>query len=126
MDRIEITIPLPPKEVSPNARVHWATKARAVKRQRNDAAMAAMVLSSIRRPKWQAATIQATFYRPRGRVLIDQDNAIASLKASIDGLADAGIFANDRGVTWLPPLQIIGKAAGMACVVLTIEPIRKD
>lgn len=128
-ERIEITIPLPPPAVSPNARCHWATKAKAVKQQRQDAAWAAQVAKAnlscaAGYPVWERATIHATFYRPKGRVAMDQDNAIASLKASIDGLADAGIFANDRNVTWLAPTQVIGKRAGnLARVVLVIEPL---
>lgn len=39
----------------------------------------------------------------------DQDNAIASLKPYLDGLADAGIVSNDRDFTVLPPEMVVSR-----------------
>ena len=107
------TLDLPPADVAPNARVHWSAKARAVRSQRAAAVYklrpvrdedGRLVQSAFRRP----VVLHATFYtgpsahygnrdglyRP-----IDRDNAIASLKATIDGLVDAGVIPNDRAET---------------------------
>ncbi len=45
-------------------------------------------------PHWEAATLTVRWYSTRRRP--DPDNALAMMKASIDGLADALIFQNDR------------------------------
>jgi crossover junction endodeoxyribonuclease RusA len=108
---VNIDLPLPPKETNPNARSHWRPKAAATKRQRSAAAVLARQATQFACYgfPWKAATVQATFYRGRR---IDADNALASLKASFDGLADAGIIANDSGLTHLPVVQVTGKATG--------------
>jgi len=108
---VKIDLPLPPDEVYPNARPHWSAKSRATKKQRQAAAILARQATQFRCYgfPWKAATVQATFYRGRR---IDTDNALASLKASFDGLADAGIIANDSGLTHLPVVQVTGKATG--------------
>lgn len=102
---ITITLPLPHKNLSPNARCHWAAKAKAAKMARYDAkratlrAIALLDLDGL--PLWKSATVQATFYKRTSHVT-DSDNALASLKNAFDGLADAGLIANDRGLTHLP------------------------
>lgn len=79
-------LPWPDRVVSPNARTHWAPKARATKRMRHDAA-------------WSAKQAQIsvgdgpihvilTFYPPDKRRR-DLDGCISSCKAYLDGLADA-------------------------------------
>ena len=52
--------------------------------------------------------VQATFYHKvsRGR---DGDNALASLKAAMDGFTDAGIWADDKHLIHLPVVQAIDK-----------------
>ena len=88
-----ICLPWPPKELSPNARIHWAKKAKITKAYR----AAAHVL-----------TKQAGLVAPEtGRILLvlefvppdrrhrDEDNILASFKAARDGIADA-LGINDR------------------------------
>jgi crossover junction endodeoxyribonuclease RusA len=124
MDAITIILPLPSRTTHPNARGHWAVKARATKQQRQDAYYAALAALDCREPpRWKHATIHAAFYKPNGRVLGDADNCVAWLKASADGIADAGILDNDRGLVWLAPTQIVGKTAGEPRVVVTIKGI---
>lgn len=99
MNQIVIDLPLPAKELSPNSRAHWARKARAVKSYR----WAARVSGSAKRPErpWQLASVlfEFTFRDARRR---DKDNLLSSMKSAIDGLADAGIVANDSQFTFLP------------------------
>lgn len=107
---VNIDLPLPPKEVHPNARCHWRPKAAATKSQRQAAAVLARQATQFACYgfPWKAATVQATFYTGRRR---DADGCLSSLKASFDGLADAGVIANDSGLTHLPVIQVTGKAA---------------
>ena len=123
MPSLEITIPLPPQATRANKRqAHWSQKSRAVKKQRQDAGFAALhALQQAGRkaPNWKHVSILATFHRPQGRPA-DAGNLIHWLKASEDGLQDAKIIQNDRYVTWLPPKEILGKAAAEPKVVLVI------
>jgi crossover junction endodeoxyribonuclease RusA len=100
-DTLTIELPLPPKELSPNARVHWARKADRVKWYRGRAWAEALAAQGRNVRGWKRATVQLTFYRKtRGR--IDTDNALASCKALFDGLTDAGVIEDDCGLTHLP------------------------
>jgi Holliday junction resolvase RusA-like endonuclease len=110
-----IELPLPRQAVNPNARVHHMVKAKATASQRAEsriATLAAMNAAGFAiKPYWRTATVQATFYKPDARVKSDADNSISSLKAVMDGIQDAGLIANDQGLTWLPTKQLIGKEA---------------
>lgn len=118
MNKVVVTLPLPPQANYPNSRTHWKAKMKPKKQQRTDAYYAALSRSP---PKWNRATCQATFYLPRRR---DSDNLLAWLKSSFDGLEDAGIIANDRGLIHLPVEQVTAKAAnGRREVVITITSV---
>lgn len=83
---IELILPWPPTSLSPNARTHWATLAKAKKAYRHACAITA---------KSQGATkitadklhLTITFFAPTRREF-DLDNALARIKAGLDGLAD--------------------------------------
>lgn len=109
---ITVTIRLPSRDLSPNGRCHWARKARAVKAYRN-AAWAESLIAMTQNmpiPRWKRATIEATYYlRDRRGLVSDQDNRISSLKSAVDGLVDAGILADDRGVTWKPVAVLVDR-----------------
>lgn len=120
---IKITLPLPPRTLSPNGRCHWATKARAVKKYRSDAkvaALAAMNEAGVNPPNWNAAKASVTFYK-RTAHKGDSDNLTASLKAGFDGIADAGVIANDAGLMPMPPT--VSKDAANPRVEIVIEPL---
>lgn len=106
---MKITLPLPNKNLSPNARCHWRVKAKATKRARADACIAGYCECRGSRPRWSSATVQATFFF-RSKIRRDRDNLLASLKAVFDGLADSGLIANDSGLTHLPVKIEIDKA----------------
>jgi Holliday junction resolvase RusA-like endonuclease len=107
---IRLVLPLPPPELSPNARVHHMAKARKIKAYRALALAAGIkaVLAARKTPNWHKATVQPTFYHARRRDR-DGDNLTASLKAAFDGAADAGIIANDKGLTQLAAIQRIDR-----------------
>ena len=120
---ITITLPLPPRALHPNARKHWRAKMKPKKDQRLEAYWSARAVISeqvgpLQVLNWKLAEVQSTWYLARRN---DADNLIAWLKATNDGLADAGIVDNDRGFIFMPPKQVTGKAAkGRREVVLTI------
>lgn len=84
---IELSLPWPLRELSPNARCHWAVKASVVKRARIQAAWATREKTKPQ-PSWQSASVSYTFCPPDYRRR-DRDNLIASMKAATDGIADA-------------------------------------
>jgi len=106
MTELEIMLPLPPKQLSPN----WGTwggnhaaKMRVVKTYRATVATLALATSRCCRPYWTQATAQLTFYWPDRRRR-DVRNAEAAFKAGEDGLVDAGIIKDDCAtvLTWEP------------------------
>ena len=117
-ESIVITLPLPAKCLSPNARAHWRTKAKAVKEYRLRAWGEALEATECQMPRWTAATVQATFYHPQRRRR-DSDNCLASLKPAFDGLADAGLIENDCGLTHLPPILLIDPEYPRVMLVVT-------
>lgn len=100
-----ITLPLPPRELHPNSRPHWRTKAKHTKAYRH-ASWAACPFD--RHARWKEATVQATFYFKDARRR-DRDGMLSSLKAAFDGLADAGLIADDSGLTHLPVIVKVDK-----------------
>lgn len=112
MKPIVITLPLPPKELSPNckpiSRGAALKKGRIVKEYRTRCGFEAIAVCSSR-PKFAKVAVQPTFFYPTNRNR-DGDNSNASIKNAIDGaLADAEIVRNDSGVTLLPPIFSIDK-----------------
>jgi len=94
-DTLTVTLSLPPKALSPNARSHWAAKARAVQAHRGEAfLMAGRAVAGVDKggQRWALVgteiMVRATFwFRVERRR--DRDNAQASLKAALDGIAEA-------------------------------------
>lgn len=105
-ESITITLPLPHKHLSPNARVHWRAKAKATKAYREQSFLDTLsAISSQETVKhdaeWLYATSQATFYHAQTRRR-DKDNLLSSLKAAMDGITDSRLIDDDVGITHLP------------------------
>lgn len=84
---IEVTLPWPSTDLSPNARVHWARKAKAVRSARAEAYLLAK--QELREPAtFQDPVVHLTFCPPDRRRR-DWDNMLAGLKSHLDGLSDA-------------------------------------
>ena len=99
--QLTIEFPLPPREVSANARPAWRRKAAAVKGYRAVCAMCAVnACAGVIRPIPTLATMHLHFYlgpsrqkglyRPR-----DSDNARYSAKALQDGIVDSCVLRGD-------------------------------
>jgi hypothetical protein len=105
-----IELPWPPKALSPNAREHWAEKARKTKMARTLAwGLTAKELGAKLRDYQPEGEILLRYqFQPpmRGGAIPDEDNVMASLKAYRDGIASAlGVddkrFRNEQP-EWLP------------------------
>lgn len=81
-----ITLPWPVKELSPNARVHWAIKSKAVKAARATAGWITKA-ANINVSRHGPVFLQITFHPPSKR-RHDIDNCVARLKGALDGIAD--------------------------------------
>jgi len=101
-----IVLPLPPRELSPNVRPHWAAKARAVRRYREAAYLSALAERPAR--PLQAARVTSRFFFCNRRRR-DRDNLLASLKPAFDGIADARMVANDAGMIHMPVEQYVDR-----------------
>lgn len=82
-----LTLPWPPRDLSPNERRHWAQKAKAAKKYRADCYRLTKA-SGIKISWWGEIHLWITFYPPDRRNR-DDDNIIASFKAGRDGIAEA-------------------------------------
>jgi crossover junction endodeoxyribonuclease RusA len=85
-----VDLPWPPRELSPNARKHWAQVAKHKKRYRHICAL--MTKQFKIEPANLVVTL--TFYKPSRRHM-DLDNCLAMMKSGLDGVADA-LEVNDR------------------------------
>lgn len=98
-----ITIPIPPDLCDPNKRTRsYHARARAIRDARGIGKMAskaAMNEHPAGRFPWNSATIDVRWYHPTKR-LRDEQNIIATLKATVDGFQDSGLILNDNAVTW--------------------------
>jgi len=100
-------IPLQP-HLSPNARVHWRVKAKAVKLLKEAAYLCAC---EARGQVWEVfnrPVIELTFYIKDNR-RHDPDNALAMCKPIFDSLILAELIRTDKDVTHKPIRWVIDK-----------------
>jgi crossover junction endodeoxyribonuclease RusA len=102
---LTVTLPWPPKEVSPNARVHWRRKHKAAAKQKVDALLVAT--SAMRAAGVEVGDLEpplrvkVDFYPPDRRAR-DQDNMVASMKSALDGVSKAiGVDDKHFRLEWL-------------------------
>ena len=89
---IKLSLPFPPKELSPNSRVHWAKKVKFKAAQRTAGFYAAYP----HRGKIPAGPIAIKFiFHPPTHRRMDLDNCLARLKAAADGIA-SGLGVDDN------------------------------
>lgn len=105
---MKIVLPLPPRALSPNARGHWAPKARAVKQYRMIAFIEAKNAGAGRGPAWERAEVRTVFCVPDNRRR-DPDNLLASCKAALDGIVDSGLLTDDRYLILHPPVVVVDR-----------------
>lgn len=120
-------VPLPPPELSPNARVHWGQRSRATAQYREMTGWLAKLarnrkLGDIDWAKCQVSLVFCTkggkgrFYQPR-----DEANAVAAFKAGYDGIiVDAG-FARDDSAKFMEMGPVTIDSTRGPWVEVTIE-----
>lgn len=97
-EKLEITLPWPPRALNPNSRGHWSKKAKAAEMYRYSCKI--ISLETIQAQKYDAKALHALVvgghelhvsldYYPPNRRARDDDNIIAAFKSGRDGLADA-------------------------------------
>jgi len=130
MMKIIINIPaLPPKEASPNWRGHWSEKYRAMRDYKSLVIVRAREAMRANHPTQPitTATIATTLIVRDARYIKDGDNAIASLKAAIDGIVEAGILKDDKYINVSPVRYEIDRerAPGTIIEVQPMSPGRR-
>lgn len=121
-----VTLPWPPKDLSPNARVHWAKLAKVKRAYRHACRTLALQAgySAFRRDDWGPLHVSLVFYPPDRRKR-DQDNMLAAMKSGLDGLADA-MQIDDR--KFRTTFEVANEIGGMVkvrvtpCETSTLEP----
>jgi crossover junction endodeoxyribonuclease RusA len=108
---LKLTLPWPLKELSPNARTHWRTLAKAKKAYRQACAWTATE-QGVRRIDPGPLVVSLLFVPPDRRPR-DTDNMLASLKAGLDGLADV-LGVDDR--LWTLEIARSGDVGGFVKV----------
>lgn len=84
---MKIILPWPPTGLSPNARLHWAQLAK-LKKQYRQACWAQAIEQGAKKLRAEKLHLTITFIPPSRREF-DLDNALARIKAGLDGLSDA-------------------------------------
>ena len=85
---MKITLPLPSAKLSPNARLHWASKSKVTKQHRTLAhTICAMNSLGFGKPVRFKSYQLHFFWKDKRRH--DRDNATSQCKAYLDGIADA-------------------------------------
>lgn len=88
-----IELPWPPRELSPNARIHHMAKAKVTKAYREQAYWLT-VQSGAQFPAASGAILSIAFHPPDKRRR-DLDGMFSSIKSGLDGIADA-LGVNDH------------------------------
>jgi Holliday junction resolvase RusA-like endonuclease len=98
-----LTVSIPPRTLSPNARVHWAVLMKAKRQVRVESWASVQIPMHEQDVKggWKGAECRVVWYARDSRRR-DRDNLLASLKATFDGLVDGGLLVDDAGITHLP------------------------
>lgn len=84
---MKVTLPWPPKELSPNYRGHWAAVYKRQKQYKEDCWILCKQ-ARMAKPPGDRIEVTMRFYPPTNRNR-DQDNLVASMKYGLDALAAA-------------------------------------
>lgn len=114
----EFELPWPSPTLSPNARPHWALLAKTKKSYRARCRVLGLQagLGTIKADS-QRLSVHLDFYPPDRRAR-DWDNMVASMKAGLDGLADAMGVDDSR---WRLSFEICDETATGGRVVVMVE-----
>lgn len=114
----EVTLPWPPKELSPNQKPHWAKKNK-VAQEYKAACGWACKAAKLKAPDTDGKIFVWIDFYPPDRRRRDEDNAIAAMKHGLDGVAKA-IGVDDSRFKLVPFFH--EQIAGMVKIRLTAGP----
>lgn len=109
-----ITLPWPPAELSPNARMHHMALYKA-KKAYKEACMWQAIGQGLKASNANKLHVHLQFYKPSRRAM-DLDNALGRMKAGIDGLAQVLKVDDSR---WTLSLAFDDQIGGMVKVTVT-------
>lgn len=114
-------IEFPPGQelLNANDRIHWSKRSRITKQLRSDAHLMARYLKIPRLARIQVDGI----YEPPDKRRRDAGNWLATYKAQIDGLVDAGVVEDDDHTRVHGPFPWIGDLFPMGRIVLVITEL---
>jgi crossover junction endodeoxyribonuclease RusA len=111
-----LAVPWPMRELSPNARKDWHSKAKMIAIQRQ-AGLFEAIMAKMRIPKDELLQMTVNFYPPSYR-RYDIDNLLAAMKPTIDGIFEA-TDANDHQIKRIT--LNMGEKYKDGQVIITIE-----
>lgn len=116
---LELVLPWPSKDLSPNARVHWRGRSKATKAARETAVLLAFQAG------WRDAWLPEgrldlwiDFYQAPRKVLPDDDNLLLRFKAYRDGIAQV-LGIDDRRFISHPMVHEERRPGGQVVVRIT-------
>lgn len=109
---ITVVLPWPPRQLSPNQRLHWSAVSKAKGRYRFACSTLMREALKGREVNADRLNVAFTFYPPDKRHR-DTDNMIAAMKAGIDGMADA-LGVDDS--KWRMSFEVAPDVGGMVKV----------
>ena len=116
-ETVTITINWPGEGCDLNKRPHRGQKIRDTKAARR-AAWVECLRDPDHRKWWKRARVDVTAYHRTMRFR-DRQNIMAMLKASIDGVEDAGVIEDDSGLEWGPVMRAKDAAHPRVVLVFT-------
>lgn len=120
---VEVTLPWPPRVLSPNSRAHWRKLASVKALYRRACWALTREAAGLDFPRPMSGMVDVSLeFVPPDRRPRDLDNCIASMKAGLDGLADA-LQVDDRRFRLLAQMAAPGTVGGM--VRVNIESAHK-
>jgi len=122
MESFTVSLPIPPRQLSPNSRNHWRVKHRHSKAYRGkcrDAVLSLMAEGSVcMESDWSESKLVPTYFHKDKRRR-DRDNLSAMLKAAYDGIAEA-LGVDDYGFRPTMPEVDVDKDDPRVEIVVTV------
>jgi Holliday junction resolvase RusA-like endonuclease len=115
---IEFDLPWPSKDLSPNARLHWAKKAKAVRQARSEAERIARGHCA----PLEGRILFGLVFFPPDRRRYDDDGLLARMKSARDGIADAFGIDDRRFVTQFFVSENVVKGGKVTIRMSEIKP----
>ena len=118
---LELSLPWPPKDLSPNVRKHWRGLAKHKAAYRERCRLETLLQCHPSRVKLPNFIHLVMEFVPPDRRKRDRDNLVASMKSGLDGMADA-LEINDNRFTDLTVriVETVTRAKGEACVMVKL------